>query len=84
MSDPEVGAKPRRYAIYRQTYRPHCRRHLERDLLSGLGKPVGVAVPGDAVYVSDQAHNDIVKSSLSALRGGAQAGAPGARIFPLN
>jgi sugar lactone lactonase YvrE len=39
----------------------------ERDLLTGLGKPVGVAVSGGSVFISDQANNNIVKASLSDL-----------------
>ncbi|MFL9902029.1 hypothetical protein PQR71_28445 [Paraburkholderia fungorum] len=36
------------------------------------------------MYVSDQANNDIVKSSLSALLGGSQAVAPGAKVAQIN
>jgi hypothetical protein len=39
----------------------------ERDLMSGLGKPVGVAVLGDTVYVSDQMNDNVVKARLSTL-----------------
>lgn len=39
----------------------------ERDLVTGLGKPVGVAVVGDKVFVSDQARNAIVSASLATL-----------------
>jgi len=40
----------------------------ERDVMSGLGKPIGVAVSGDSVFVSDQAANTIVGASLAASR----------------
>jgi len=36
--------------------------------MSGLGKPIGVAVSGDSVFVSDQAANTIVGASLAASR----------------
>ncbi|WP_158904439.1 hypothetical protein [Burkholderia sp. L27(2015)] len=39
----------------------------ERDVMRGLGKPIGVAVSGDKVFVSDQAGNTIVGASLAAL-----------------
>ncbi|WP_109477302.1 hypothetical protein [Paraburkholderia sp. C35] len=44
----------------------------ERDLITGLGKPVGVAVSGDMVYVSDQARNVIVRVPLASLLQAAQ------------
>ncbi|MFP3555349.1 hypothetical protein SB861_32220 [Paraburkholderia sp. SIMBA_049] len=37
----------------------------ERDLITGMGKPVGVVVSGDTVFVSDQARNVIVRASLA-------------------
>lgn len=40
----------------------------ERDLVTGLGKPVGLAVVGDALFISDQAANRIVKVDLQTAR----------------
>lgn len=54
------------------TYDMSARTVAERDLLLGLGKPVGVVVSGDTLFVSDQANNAIVKTSLSALLAAAQ------------
>ncbi|WP_322012160.1 hypothetical protein [Paraburkholderia sp. J12] len=44
----------------------------ERDLVTGLGKPVGVVVLGDKVFIADQARNAIVSASLPALVAAAQ------------
>jgi hypothetical protein len=46
----------------------------EHNLLTGLAKPVGIAVQGDTVFISDQADNMILKTSLSGLVNHAQAG----------
>ncbi|MFM0047006.1 hypothetical protein [Paraburkholderia sediminicola] len=78
------GSTPPQGGLSLITYDPNAHTAVERDLLSGLGKPVGVAVSGDTVYVSDQANNTIVKSSLSALLGGAQAVAPSATLAQIN
>ncbi|WP_260854479.1 hypothetical protein [Paraburkholderia sp. BCC1884] len=67
------GSNPAAGGLSLITYDPNAHTAVERDLLTGLGKPVGVAVSGDAVYVSDQANNDIVKASLSALLAASQA-----------
>lgn len=40
----------------------------ERDLITGLGKPAGVALVGDQLYVSDQGAGRILAYSLAALR----------------
>ncbi|MGQ7934925.1 hypothetical protein [Paraburkholderia sp. D1E] len=78
------GSTPPQGGLSLITYDPNAHTAVERDLLSGLGKPVGVAVSGDTVYVSDQANNTIVKSSLSALLGGSQAVAPSATLAQIN
>ncbi|MGA7780113.1 MAG: hypothetical protein WCA85_20700 [Paraburkholderia sp.] len=49
------------------TYDAQTHAAVERDLLTGLGKPVGIAITGDNVFVSDQANNGIVKVNLAAL-----------------
>ncbi|WP_144063566.1 NHL repeat-containing protein [Caballeronia insecticola] len=40
----------------------------ERDIVTGLGKPVGLATVGDTLYISDQAANRIYKVDLQAAR----------------
>ncbi|MBF5005639.1 SMP-30/gluconolactonase/LRE family protein [Diaphorobacter caeni] len=40
----------------------------ERELITGLGKPVGLAVVGDAIYVSDQNTGNILSYSLAKVR----------------
>jgi hypothetical protein len=68
------------------TWDSGTRTAVERDLLTGLGKPVGVVVAGDTVFVSDQANNVIVKASLAALLASPHALAllPGATVTRVN
>jgi hypothetical protein len=40
----------------------------ERDIVTGLGKPVGIAIVGDTLFISDQAANRIVKVDWQAAR----------------
>jgi len=61
------GNQPPQGGLSLLTYDVSAHSVVERDLLSGLGKPVGVVVSGDTVFVSDQANNTIVKASLSAM-----------------
>ncbi|TKC91581.1 hypothetical protein FAZ69_03785 [Trinickia terrae] len=49
------------------SYDAATRTASERDLLTGLGKPVGVAVAGGTVFVSDQTGNRIVAANLDQL-----------------
>jgi len=78
------GSTPPQGGLSLITYDPNAHTAVERDLLTGLGKPVGVAVSGDTVYVSDQANNNVVKSSLSALLGGSQAVTAGTTLAQIN
>ncbi|KND55983.1 hypothetical protein BPUN_1694 [Candidatus Paraburkholderia kirkii] len=41
---------------------------IERDIVTGLGKPVGLAAAGDMLYISDQAANRIYKMDLQTAR----------------
>ncbi len=41
---------------------------IERELVTGLGKPVGLALVGDILYISDQVANRIAKVDLLAAR----------------
>jgi hypothetical protein len=70
------GSSPPQGALSLVTYDAATHTATERDLLTGLGKPVGVAVSGSNVFVSDQANNTIVKASLSDLLGSAQPVTP--------
>ncbi|WGS53070.1 hypothetical protein LFL96_33405 [Paraburkholderia sp. D15] len=78
------GSNPPQGALSLITYDPVAHTAVERDLLTGLGKPVGIAVSGDNVYVSDQANNDIVKASLSALLNASQAVAANGAFVQIN
>lgn len=49
------------------TYDATTHKASERDLVVGLAKPVGVAVSGDYVFVSDQTRGAILRYSLNAL-----------------
>ncbi|WP_260858660.1 hypothetical protein [Paraburkholderia sp. BCC1885] len=65
----KTGSNPPQGALSLVTYDATTHLATERDLITGLGKPVGIAVSGDSVFVSDQANNNIVKASLSELLG---------------
>jgi hypothetical protein len=56
----------------------------ERNLLTGLAKPVGIAVQGDVVFISDQADNMILKTSLSGLISRAQANGLSTTVIKIN
>ncbi len=60
-SEPQVGG------LSLLTYDAATGDATERDLLLGLGKPVGVAVAGGSVLVTDAARNQIVSARLDAL-----------------
>ena len=53
---------------------------IERDIVTGLGKPVGLATAGDMLYISDQAANRIYKVDLQAARA-ANAPLPASDVF---
>jgi sugar lactone lactonase YvrE len=61
------GSSAPQGALSLVTYDEATHSAVERDLLTGLGKPVGVVVSGGDVFVSDQANNVIVKANLAAL-----------------
>jgi DNA-binding beta-propeller fold protein YncE len=63
----KAGNAPPRGGVSIVTYDPSTHAAVERDLLTGLGKPVGMAVKGDTLFVADQEQNVIVKASLGAL-----------------
>ncbi|HZZ14196.1 MAG TPA: hypothetical protein VFE79_26190 [Paraburkholderia sp.] len=76
----KAGSSPSQGGVSLITYDLNAHTAVERDLLTGLGKPVGMAVSHDTVYVSDQANNVIVKSGLSTLLAGSQPVAPDATL----
>jgi sugar lactone lactonase YvrE len=61
----KAGKAPPSGGVSLVTYDPSSHVGVERDLLSGLGKPVGMTVKGDTLFVADQDRNVIVKASLS-------------------
>ena len=61
------GDNPPQGGLSLVTYDEATHTATERDLMTGLGKPVGVVVWDGNVFVSDQASNTIVKANLSAL-----------------
>ncbi len=63
----KTGNNPPQGALSLVTYDEATHTATERDLLTGLGKPVGIAISGGNVFVSDQANGNIVKANLSAL-----------------
>ena len=56
----------------------------EHNLLTGLAKPVGIAVKGDAVFISDQTDNMILKTSLSGLINHAKPGGLSTSVIKIN
>lgn len=70
------GSNPAQGGLSLVTYDEATHTATERDLLMGLGKPVGVVVWDGNVFVSDQANNDIVKASLGALLSSPEAVTP--------
>jgi hypothetical protein len=56
----------------------------EHNLLTGLAKPVGIAVQGDTVFISDQTDNMILKTSLSGLINHAQSGGLSTKVIKIN
>ncbi|MGF6726244.1 sugar lactone lactonase YvrE [Paraburkholderia sp. GAS41] len=72
----KTGSNPPQGGLSLVTYDAATHTATERDLLTGLGKPVGVAVSGGSVFVSDQANNNVVKASLNELLNSAGAVTP--------
>jgi DNA-binding beta-propeller fold protein YncE len=56
------------------------RQVIERDIVSGLHKPVGLAEVADTLYISDQSANRIYKVDLQAARA-ANAPVPASDVF---
>ncbi len=49
----------------------------ERELITGLGKPVGIAITGDRLVITDQNEGQVLAFSLSAVRQQPQTAADG-------
>jgi DNA-binding beta-propeller fold protein YncE len=62
------GNAPQYGGLSLLTYDATTGRATEQDWLTGLVKPVGVAVADGNVYVSDEAGNRILKARIDALR----------------
>lgn len=56
----------------------------EHNLLTGLAKPVGIAVQGDTVFISDQADNMVLKTNLSGLINHARPGGLNTAVIKIN
>jgi len=63
----KTATTPARGGVSLITYDPSTHSALEREVLTGLNKPVGMATMGDTLFVADQGNNVIVKASLSRL-----------------
>jgi DNA-binding beta-propeller fold protein YncE len=66
------------------TYDTSTHAASEHNLLTGLAKPVGIAVQGDTVFISDQADNMILKTTLSGLINHAQPGGLNTAVIKIN
>ncbi|SAK81648.1 Virginiamycin B lyase [Caballeronia hypogeia] len=56
------------------------RQAVEHDIVTGLSKPVGLAIAGDMLYISDQTANRIYKVDLQSARA-ASAPVPASDVF---
>ncbi|CAB3766817.1 hypothetical protein [Paraburkholderia humisilvae] len=65
------GNTPQYGGLSLLTYDAATGRATEQDWITGLVKPVGVAVANGEVYVSDEAGNRILKARIDALRAAA-------------
>ncbi|TDV37207.1 hypothetical protein C7405_103334 [Paraburkholderia caballeronis] len=77
------GSQPNAGGVSVVTYDDDTHAATERDLIAGLSKPVGIAVGGDTLFVSDQARGVILRYGLPALlaaRSPASAGVAFARV----
>ncbi len=61
------GADPAQGGVSLITVDSSTGHATERDLVTGLAKPVGIAIAGDSLYISDQAANRIVKANLRTI-----------------
>lgn len=61
------GSEPPSGGVSLVSYDVSTHSAVERDLVSGLAKPVGIAVHGDALFVADQGKDEILRYDLSAL-----------------
>ncbi|MFK4445762.1 DNA-binding beta-propeller fold protein YncE [Caballeronia udeis] len=78
------GSSPATGGLSLITYDVSTHAASEHNLLTGLAKPVGIAVQGDAVFISDQTDNMILKTSLSGLLNHAQAGGLNTTVIKIN
>jgi hypothetical protein len=78
------GSAPATGGVSLITYDESTHAASEHNLLSGLAKPVGIVVQGDAVFISDQANNMILKTSLSGLINHNQAGGMNTTVIKIS
>jgi len=63
----QTGQQPPAGGVSLVTYDASMHTAVERDLIAGLAKPVGIAVHGDALFVTDQQRGEILRYDLHAL-----------------
>ncbi|WP_156393074.1 hypothetical protein [Burkholderia sp. Leaf177] len=78
------GNAPATGGISLITYDETTHAASEHNVLSGLAKPVGVAVLGDVVSISDQANNMILRTSLAGLLDHSRAGGLKTQVVKIN
>jgi hypothetical protein len=78
------GSAPATGGVSLITYDESRHTASEHNLLSGLAKPVGIVVQGDAVFISDQTNNMILKTSLTGLINHNQAGGMNTTVIKIN
>ncbi|MDR5796559.1 hypothetical protein QCE49_24555 [Caballeronia sp. LZ008] len=76
----EEGGAPAEGGVSVITRGTAPRQVIERDIVTGLGKPVGLATVGDTLYISDQAANRIYQVDLQSARA-ASAPVPASDVF---
>jgi DNA-binding beta-propeller fold protein YncE len=78
------GSAPQTGGLSLIAYDASTGRASEQDLMTGLAKPVGVAVSNGDVYVSDEAGNRILKARIDALRAAPQPASAAAVVASID
>jgi hypothetical protein len=78
------GSAPATGGVSLITYDKSTHAASEHNVLSGLAKPVGVAVQGDVVSISDQSNNMILRTSLASLLDHSHAGGLKTQVVKIN
>lgn len=78
------GSAPATGGVSLITYDESTHAASEHNVLSGLAKPVGIVLRGDAVSISDQGNNMILRTSLAGLLDHSQAGGLKTQVVKIN